>query len=238
LVWFKDELPKDYPILMEHGVHNNIISLLNLFDFNNIIFIHPNIEIRVKNLITFSKSAIIVDSLTKDLNSCEINSELMLNLRDKIFNLTNFSNAKNLQKDLFIFRRKSMSRSLIFKQNTLKLIRKSGFEFVFIENFSLQDQINLCSKVDVLIMEGGASLTNFLFINSQCKILYFTNEMLGDYKLPEYFCSIFGLNLQIITGRLKFLSVWRASTLYDLFHSNYSLSYSRMKKVLNELDVN
>jgi hypothetical protein len=131
-----------------------------------------------------------------------------------------------------------MSRSLIFKQNTLKLIRKSGFEFVFIENFSLQDQINLCSKVDVLIMEGGASLTNFLFINSQCKILYFTNEMLGDYKLPEYFCSIFGLNLQIITGRLKFLSVWRASTLYDLFHSNYSLSYSRMKKVLNELDVN
>lgn len=238
LVWFKDKLPKEYPILLEHGTHDNIVYFLKLFDFNNIIFIHNDTEIRVKDLITFSKSAFIVDSVTKDLNSYEINSELMLNLKDKILNLYNFTHAENSKKILFFSRRKNLSRSLSLKRIDSKLIKRSGFEFIFPEIYSVRDQIYLYSKADILILEGGASLSNFLFSNSHCKILYLTNSLLGDYKLPKDFSLIFGLDLQILTGRIKFLSVWRASSAYDLFHSNYSISYFKLKRFLNKLERN
>ena len=237
LVWFKDKLSENFPILLMHDTNKNIVSFLKLFGFNEILFIQPDVEFRIENLITFSKNAIIVDSLTKNLNSFKINSDLVLNLRDRISDLFSLNLNKNLQQEFFFFRRNGSSRALILKVKSLKFLKKLGVESVSIGKYSLNDQIRISSKADVLLIEGGASLTNFLFIKSNCKVLYFTNEMLGDYKLPEYFGSIFGLSVKVVTGRLKFSSVFKSNNNYDLFHSNYSMSASRLKKHLSNFNI-
>jgi hypothetical protein len=232
LIWFEDKLPRDIPLLVCHDVPNNVIQFLNLFGFVNIVFINPNIEVRVDNLITFSKSAIIVDSVMSDLNSFQINSELLLNLRERIANFFSISHGFNDMSELYFFPRKKTSRSLILNSKSFKLFNKLGFESIFIGDYPVKNQIFISSKCDKVAMEGGASMSSFLYFKSSCKILYFTNELLESYNLPKYFGSIFDLDVQIVTGKLTFSSAMKATSKYNLFHSNYSMPFRRLKKLL------
>lgn len=232
LIWFEDKLRKDIPLIICNDVPKNVIQFLNLFGFSNIVTINPNIEVRVDNLITFSKSAIIIDSVTGDLNSFQINSELLLNLREKIANFFSLSHGLNKTPELYFFPRRNSSRSLTLNSKSFKLFNELGFESVFISDYPVKDQIFISSKCDRLVMEGGASMCSFLYLKSSCKIIYFTNELLESYTLPEYFGSIFDLDVQIVTGKLTFSSIMKATSQYNLFHSSYSIPSRSLKKLL------
>ena len=229
LVWFKNEIPSNIPILLTRDVPDNVISLLYLLDFKDIQFIDSDSESRVKNLITFSKSSIITDSIGSDINSFMLNEELLLNLRREIFHKFEGSNSES-PPELFFAKRNSVQRSWDISRNQSKLLKRYGFETVNTGNLSVIEQIHLFNKVDYLLLEGGASFVNLMFMKEFSKILYLTNKNLLDYKLMKYFSTIFKLNIMFIGGNTKFRTFANANSIYDIFHSSYTISLIRLRQ--------
>jgi len=229
LVWFKNEIPSNIPILLTRDVPDNVISLLYLLDFKDIQFIDSDSESRVKNLITFSKSSIIIDSIGSNINSFMLNEELLLNLRRDIFRKFESPNSDSPH-ELFFAKRNSAQRSWDISRNQSKLLKRYGFETVNTGNLSIIEQLHIFNKVDYLLLEGGASFVNLMFMKEFSKILYLTNKNLVDYKLMEYFSTIFKLNIMFIGGKIKFRAFVNANSIYDIFHSSYTISLIRLRK--------
>lgn len=232
LVWFKDEIPRDIPIIFLDDIPKNVELCLEVFKFNNLIKISKNTEIKVDHLITFSKSTIVKDSVMSDINSFQINSELILHLRNEIFQILEVDYFTNSLPVSLFFVRDSLSRSFKWSKNQKMLMKKKGFELVSIGKYSFTDQVKICLMSDNVIIEGGAALINMMFMKPNCKILYLTNEKLVNYKLPEQFASIFGLNIKLAGGKVKLTNSWKARNYLEIFHSDYSFSTTIIKKFL------
>jgi len=232
LNWFKDKIPKDIPIIVDVSIPRNMIQFLKILGFNDITFVDSAREIRFDNLITFSKSAIIPDSIHKNINSLQINQELILKLRNTILDLVADNQVKSNLTDLFVFRRRGSNRSWAITKRDLKIISKFGFESVFIGEYNVVDQINLSRKASKLIIEGGAALANLIFLHSSTRIVYLTNKKLTNYVLPHYFASILGFQVILFPGKIKLINVLKADNVYEIFHSSYYFSSYRIRKLL------
>ena len=233
LVWFEDKIPKDWPIIVTHGVPNNVISLLKFLDYKNVLFINSNTQIKFDNLITFSKSAVIKDSLLSDINSFQLNPAILLNLRSKILQRLELNNAVNkLPESLMFIRGHESRRNLKLSKQQLKIVQKKDFEKIDIEKYSFEDQLKIFRKIDNLIMVGGASMANLMFMKPSIQISYITSELLTDYRLPEDFSSVFGLKIKLLGGKVKPQVFFGARNYFDIFHGSYFLSTRQLKKIL------
>jgi hypothetical protein len=231
LVWFKNMLPKNYPIVINEEIPSSIIQCLEFFGYINIIRLPADVEVKFEKLITFSKSTIIIDSI-ENLNDFQINSELILNLKNVISQSIKLDNPSNNNPISYVLTRKDKLRSLKLSKKSWRKIRKMGFELVFIENYSFVDQVKLISSADNLIVVGGAGLVNLIFAKPSAKIIYLTSDKLINYKLPKYFASIFGLEIEVITGRIQLSRFLQVENKYDIFHSDYYLSSRKVKYIL------
>jgi hypothetical protein len=78
---------------------------------------------------------------------------------------------KKLGKRLYISRDKANYRKVLNEKEILPILEKFNFERVFLEDYSLADQISICSNAEVIIGIHGAGLTNLLFLNNHTKLI-------------------------------------------------------------------
>jgi capsular polysaccharide biosynthesis protein len=100
---------------------------------------------------------------------------------------------------LFISRKSHNKRRLLNEEEIKAYLDKLGFELIYPEDLSFQDQISTFSTADVIVGVSGASLTNILFCSSKCKVI-----SLNSNSGPEYFfwdiACILGLDYSFVFG--------------------------------------
>ncbi|MCH8506880.1 MAG: glycosyltransferase family 61 protein [Ectothiorhodospiraceae bacterium] len=74
-------------------------------------------------------------------------------------------------KRLYISRNKASSRRLLNEDAVFDVLQKKGFEKVFLEDYSLIEQIELLATANCIIAPHGAGLTTLIFCPKNAKVL-------------------------------------------------------------------
>ncbi|MCJ2064320.1 glycosyltransferase family 61 protein [Methylobacterium sp. J-088] len=104
-------------------------------------------------------------------------------------------------KRLYLSRsRNTVQRAFINERLVMRELHKYGFVAVDPSEYSIEDQVRLCSDAEIIAAPGGAALTNILFASSQAKILVFA----ADAAIGETWSTIAAAldqDLILCTGR-------------------------------------
>lgn len=196
--WFCDSLPKlmvlkkisinyNFKIIIPNGTPSYVsdsIGLLGLepFYFNSSEYLKISNLYHINYLAISGFSHPAIKELVTDLKKCYL------------------PNTK--RKKYYLSRNQTIIRSISNEQDLLNLIDKYGFEIIYTENKTLNEQIQLFSECDILISPHGAGLTNMLFMPKGSKIIeighadinrqplcywHLANQLNHDYNyIPTY----------------------------------------------------
>ena len=110
------------------------------------------------------------------------------------------------------FRRIYAARAAGFPRNLLnepeveEWLRQEGFEKVYFEQLSLQEQVRLMRETEVLLAVHGANMTNILFLPSTSKVIEIHNKEYSDpcylrlascLRLEFYICPCTGIDARL-----------------------------------------
>jgi len=100
---------------------------------------------------------------------------------------------------LYISRNKASSRRLLNEDIILANLQKKGFERVFLEDYSLTEQIELFATANCIIAPHGAGLTNLVFCPKHTKVLEIYSP---NYVSVSYWniCNQVGLDYYYLFG--------------------------------------
>jgi hypothetical protein len=235
LLHFKNNLPLDIPILLHENCPSQIRELISAIGFRNFITVSQYHVLNIDTLFTFSSSAVIPDSLTIDLNDFKINFELIHKLSSYLN--TFYSNKQDAvaQNSIYYVERKDRNRSVNRSFAFNKILSFSGCEKVNLSSYSVSEQFHFFSKCKVLLVEGGASMANFLFLKPNTKVLYLTSGHLQKYLLPNTIADSFGLFFHYVLGRIRIKDLVKVYSSYDYFHMNYKISIFKLFKALKRI---
>jgi len=114
---------------------------------------------------------------------------------------------KNLQvspttpkKKIFIGR-KNVARVASNQSEIEKIVREEGFEVIYWENYSVEEQIAIIRNTEYFISFHGAGLTNLLFVqNNNLKVLEIHNANAKLYWHYMLICNLKGINYDCFIG--------------------------------------
>ncbi|QDC80373.1 glycosyltransferase family 61 protein [Candidatus Methylopumilus universalis] len=197
---------KGIPIIINHGLHKNILDSLDLIaGSREIIFLRQNEKIYVKNLYAVSVAGYASFEPRKiniPLSSSGLYNYEALNYVRKILRRKVGSNKK-WPKKIFL-KRNSGYRNLTNSKEIEALLKKQGFEVYDFQNLSLKDQIGLFSNADIIIGPSGAHFANIIFCNKKTDVYILISNFKGTvYKYWPNISSLFGIQIKYIIGQAR-----------------------------------
>ncbi len=98
------------------------------------------------------------------------------------------------QKRIYISRKLSKRRKIVNELELEELLSNYGFESVFLENLSVQEQAKLMHESEIVISLHGAGLTNCMFMQPSSTLIEIipTVEKLKDFRFPFWRISSSG----------------------------------------------
>jgi glycosyl transferase family 61 len=221
---------KNVPLLIQAGLHTNLMVALERLNINNrkIIFVEPGSACRVDRLIFPSALSRIVDRYesTPVFNVDIVLSYKWLNKVSEILR-SNTDHSKKTWRKIFLTRRKGLRAIRNRDEVELRLLEE-GFEIVELEGASLDFQIELFSQASVVVAPTGAALTNMLFCRPGTRVIIFmSNHEVTNYYFWSSLGKITDLDVVIIASERLF-----NLTDYYSVHDDYIVD---IQTVLNEI---
>jgi hypothetical protein len=194
---------KGIPIIINHGLHKNILQSLDIIvGSREVIFLRKNEKIYVKNLyvvsvagyVSFEPRKINVPQSSNGSYHYEALNYVRNTLKQKTLD------NKKWPKKIFL-KRNSTYRSLTNSKEIEVLLKKQGFEIYDFENLALKDQIGLFSNADIIIGPTGAHFANIIFCNKNVNVYILISDSKGsNYKYWPNISSLFGIQVKYIIG--------------------------------------
>ncbi len=183
--WFHDTLPRlqnsiEYlPSETKYLIHSNPrkyqMDSLEAFGISNKQLIYQaDIGDSVVENLWFATPA--GNGIVGDFNTLK---KVSIKLKN---HLVDTSDSKKLCDKIYISRNKS-SRSIVNEEAIIPLLNYLGFEFLLLEDLSLNQQVEIFSQAKVVIGAHGAGLTNIIY----CKPNTFVGEIASIDVNPCYF---------------------------------------------------
>ena len=72
---------------------------------------------------------------------------------------------------IYISRRRAAKRRIVNEDEILGILQRFGFETIYAEELSFEQQVRLCSRARYLVSNHGAGLTNMLFMKDRGSVL-------------------------------------------------------------------
>ena len=167
--WLVDTLPrlciignelkqKDHVLILPANPPKFIISTLAYFEIDSFIYLENNEYIAVDNLLMPNYLA----------GSGRIHPE-------KVFDLKKFFlgkiNSQVSKERLYVSRARQKSRKIANEREVVNVMRQFGFETVYFEDYTFEQQIELVQNCKFLVSSHGANLTNTLFMPQGSKVI-------------------------------------------------------------------
>jgi Glycosyltransferase 61 len=245
--WLVEYLPKLLWFTRDTGIDfNNVVLavdkymppqhyqalefVLNKLNIQNpIVKINPDENIyNFNRLILCSNPTFIPDGLNEYNypESSVMNLESLAEYRDLM--LKCISNEQ--KRRIYIARTNKMNRKLINEEELIEIFVKHGFEIVYPENYSFEDQINLFNSAEAIAGPAGAAFSNLIFCQSGTKVINFLAEENKEAAIFSNLCALSDSSYCLLTGNL----------LKDqsLFPNKVSWLYSEFKVDTSKLDQN
>jgi capsular polysaccharide biosynthesis protein len=212
--WMCDFLPR--LLLVENELKN---SILLLPDNHSSSFVEDTLKVfQIENILKFPmtkyikcKNAIVPGYVA---NSGDNNPEIMLKLRDKLFNFyCNKNDKKNYHENIYISRSKAKGRFIINEEEVEKTLSNYGFKTIHFEDYTFSEQIAIAYNAENLIGLHGANLTNIMFMREDTNVMELRRY--DDDFNNYYFSLASSFNLNYYYQKCKFN--------YDSNLKNYNL---------------
>jgi hypothetical protein len=75
------------------------------------------------------------------------------------------------KKKIYMSRSKQKARLVLNEQEIISVVTDLGFEVVYFEDYTFEQQVELCKGVNYLVSSHGANLTNLMWMNEGAKVL-------------------------------------------------------------------
>lgn len=72
---------------------------------------------------------------------------------------------------IYISRRQAAKRRIVNEDEIHEILRRFGFETIYAEELSFEEQVRLCSRARYIVSNHGAGLTNILFMKERGSVL-------------------------------------------------------------------
>jgi capsular polysaccharide biosynthesis protein len=199
----KNPLYKEIPLIINHGLHKNILHSLDLIvGSREVILLRQNEKIYVKNLYAVSVAGYVSFEPRKINISQSSNGSYhyeALNYVRKILKQKLVSNKK-WPKKIFL-KRNSGYRNLINSKEIEVLLKKQGFEIYDFQELNLEDQIGLFSNADIIMGSTGAHFVNVIFCKRNVNLYILISDSKGsNYKYWPNISSLFRIQVKYIIG--------------------------------------
>lgn len=168
---------------------------------NQIIKINPDNHIyNIKKLIVCSNPTFIPDSFEEfSYADCSaLNLDTLAGYR-KIL-LSNVSNRHD--RKIYIARHNFSSRKLVNESDVIDLFVKYGFEIVYPEQYTFEEQMNLFNSSKFIVGASGAAFSNLIFCQPGTVVINFLVDELKEFSLFSNLCALSQSQYYIEPGKL------------------------------------
>ncbi|MDI1323683.1 MAG: glycosyltransferase family 61 protein [Algoriphagus sp.] len=221
--WMTDCLPRLWLGLQE-GKSNKVILMES---FKHLSYVTQSLELLGIEPVYFkSGENLLVKNLVltgRTANFANFNEPLTRLTREKLA-------IKSVGSQ---FRKVYVSRKLAPKRKTHNelevelLVRKKGYEIVYMEKMTLKEQINLMAETKILVSLHGAALTNMTFMQEGLTVVELRNQ--NDDKSNCYF------NLASTLG-IKYFYTLNKGDHKNTILTDFTVDLIALEKVLDELN--
>jgi capsular polysaccharide biosynthesis protein len=224
---------KHIPILISEGLHANLIALLDIIRAPErpVLQLQKNSTYFVENLIYPSDVARLFDTYDRAPgdDTIYIPVALLKGMAAKIKrSLVDIDNFDNHKKRLFV-RRNSSYRMLLNQSAIESMLAERGFHVIDPETMTIEEQICIFSKAEVVIGPSGAGMANILWCKPETRILILHSD--HPYKKYPYWDAL----ARASGSKIAYLAGARAFNVTDIFeaHDDFSISPSDLDKLLD-----
>ncbi|WKN29782.1 glycosyltransferase 61 family protein [Porifericola rhodea] len=192
--WLCDTLPRLFSIknqlssstlllpYVNDRFHEYVKDCLKIFDTGAVVFLKDREMALVDQLL-------IPEMLAPTGNYRE---DIMKSLRSA-FRANTLGNRKELGDKIYISREKSKHRKTVNEQEVSGVLEKYGFTKIYLEDYSLWEQVSIMKHAKFLVSNHGGGLSSMLFMPEQARVLEIRS--FNDASNNCYFSLASALNL-------------------------------------------
>ncbi|PIQ22094.1 MAG: hypothetical protein COW65_05205 [Cytophagales bacterium CG18_big_fil_WC_8_21_14_2_50_42_9] len=203
-------------VLMHERMPGFVKEYLELLGFSNIEFIKDDELAYVKRLFlpTFTAG--------KHSHNSSIMKDLVKHIKSKNRTNKDFSDYRNV----YVSRRKDRYRKVLNEDEVIGTVEKFGFKTIYLEDYTVPEQISLMSQVKNLIAIHGAGITNIMYMPENGLVV----ELIHPQHHIDCFynlANVFNHDTIILQGVAEVGSA-------DPIHDNFSINTAKLKNYLNK----
>jgi hypothetical protein len=173
-------------ILMPSRQHDYHISFFTILDLGTAVLrVEENCVVHSSNLITCSFAA----------NSTNFHSEIMKDFREWMRTKfsANFGSGRGVSpQKIFVGRPKTVRRTIVNRADVLAKCSEFGYTYIEMEDYSLEEQIEIFFNATHVAAIHGAALAHLVFAPKNCRVIELNDK---DIHYPAYakLCRALGL---------------------------------------------
>lgn len=189
LLMVKEELKKkNYSLLLPETCSKFVLTTLTYFEINDITFIKKDSYFKAPN--------VLLPYYT--VGSGWIHPDYVLKIRNHLLNKINSSSRSER---IYVSRAKQKPRRIRNEQEVINVLLPLGFEVVFWEDLSFEEQVQKAKNAQLLVTSHGANVTNCMFMPDNSKVLeiirndkpnfcYWALASVTNKKYFYHFCKV------------------------------------------------
>lgn len=198
LIAAPEKVYKGIPVVMERGTHPNLIEFAKILTGAEPVLISPSESVQVDELILCREHGV------KDPIKILERIDYLPELSKRIIKNTSMQPLGIDTRKILFRRKKRLNRPLQNEDEIYHLLEKLGFYSCYPEEFTANQIINLMQNCDILVAEGGAALTNLMFMKPNSTLVQLIPAV-GDFSLWKEYSKIFQINYHQIVGSRKWV---------------------------------
>jgi capsular polysaccharide biosynthesis protein len=145
-------------------------------------------------------------------------------------------NTSNYPERIYISREKAQYRRVINETEVWETLEKFGFVKIFLESYSVREQIRLFAQAKIIVAAHGSGLTNIIFCQPNTQIM----ELVSPNYIKHYFWVIsqqLGLKHYYLVG--EYFACYPLRYIMDPnpLTENILVNIDGLKKALSALDL-
>ena len=228
LLFIKNKEYVSIPILIDSGLHQNIMSCLEFaIDLERTCYLVDNeVEVLAEKLFVTNAAGYVPFEPRPGSVKCGshgIFNKHAINMMRKTFIPVKVAKRKKTRR-IFI-KRGSNIRGLKNEDKIIDVLRPIGFEIIEPEKLSFQGQIEIFSNANVIVGASGAALANLIFSPAEAKIVILAaaNPLL-KYGYWQNLVQTFGGRISYILGHPESSHI----------HSAFTINMQTLKKEISK----
>ncbi|MEG0603987.1 MAG: glycosyltransferase family 61 protein [Acinetobacter sp.] len=163
-----------------------------------IVFVNKYHEIYAEEVIYINNLNNVVFNSIKKLSSVKY-SHFSVSFLNDIRNILIQSAhpLKTLYSKIFLARKLDQLRQYN-QEEVLSYFKKQGFQPVYLEEYSFDEQIALFKHADFIVGPSGAAWTNIIFCKAGCKGISWLSEPLSEFSVFSSLARVFECDLRFV----------------------------------------